>query len=115
MASVAEVHAAADAFEEHYLAANGSGGATPAAEAAADNDPPDPPPARFAAVTALEVEDAVAAKMPAVSGCLPCVWRPAMAESGGGSYASGFWRQYRCLLWRDFLAITRNPADVAGA
>jgi hypothetical protein len=30
------------------------------------------------------------------------------------SYATGPWRQFSTLLWRELLAITRNPFDVAG-
>jgi len=40
--------------------------------------------------------------------------RPSPAGGPTSAYATGWWTQFKVLLWRQFLAITRNPADVAG-
>jgi hypothetical protein len=53
---------------------------------------------------------------PAASGCLQlgcgCGWTP--APPSAAAYATSWRSQTRTLLWRELLAVTRNPADVAG-
>jgi hypothetical protein len=44
----------------------------------------------------------------------PLAASPQPASTSLRSSASRWARQYRALTWREYLAITRNPADVAG-
>jgi ABC-type multidrug transport system ATPase subunit len=122
-----DVERAAGAFKAHYLASVEGARAADDGARAAD--------AAAAALTlSARVRGAAAAGAAAIANA------PAACVRGGGgkggvvdtdadgntttsvpsaandrtTYATGWFRQYAACLWREFLVITRNPADVAG-
>jgi len=118
-----DVERAAGAFKSHYLAS--VEGARAADDGARERD------AAAAALTlSARVRGAAAAGAAAIAKAPAACVRGAGARgavdadgsaSGAAalpkertSYATGWFRQYGACLWREFLVITRNPADVAG-
>jgi ATP-binding cassette, subfamily G (WHITE), member 2 len=120
-----DVERAAGAFKAHYLASVEGARAADDGARAAD--------AAAAALTlSARVRGAAAAGAAAIANAPAACVRGAQgsgavdADGGDGTtapptpandrttYATGWFRQYAACLWREFLVITRNPADVAG-